>query len=136
MPLFYARGSAYLVNFYRCEKPRLETPKYVVCLQQGKIVTNRDTFTAVAMNTCKDNNPPPQFPWSIYVPPTVCKTEFGAIVNCSEIHTILKEEVIEYAYTLPDEIIKKVDRGLMYAIGLATLEELQQRYLEQKKRPS
>ena len=133
MPLFYYRGAVYLVNFLRYEAPRKEVPKYAVCLQQGKIVTSRDTFTAVIMNSCKDNKEPRLPPWSVYVSPGDSQTEFGAVVNCSEIHTIPKDDIIDQAYTLPANILERIDRALAFGIGLSTIEQIEERMRKQRK---
>ena len=122
MPLFYLRGAVYRVKFRRFEEPRTEVTKYLVCLQQGKLVERRDTFTAVVMNSCKDNKTPALFPWSVYASPADTQTEYGAIINCSEIHTIPKGDVLDLAYTLPSEIITKIDRALAWGIGIVSIE--------------
>lgn len=82
----------------------------------------KETFTAVVMNSCKDNRQPKLFPWSVYASPADSHTEYGAIINCGEIHTILKSDIIDLAYTLPPEVVTKIDGALAWGIGLVSVE--------------
>lgn len=82
------------------------------------------------MTTCKNNDKPRVYPWSVYVSPSESHTEFGIITECSQIYTVPKVDVIEYAYNLSPDTMRKVDQALQFGIGVVNVDELK------KLRPS
>ncbi len=135
-PLFYLRGSVYLVKFAAFDdSERNQIKKYAICPQQGDIVQKRKRFVGILTTSCKDNSEPKLLPWSVYISPEESKSEFGVIANCSELHTFLWREVIDGPmYHLSEETMQKIDRKLQFGVGWLNMEELkkqQQNRLDQ-----
>lgn len=74
------------------------------------------------MTTCKNNDKPRVYPWSVYVSPSESHTEFGIITECSQIYTVPKVDVIEYAYNLSPDTMRKVDQALQFGIGVVNVD--------------
>jgi hypothetical protein len=55
---------------------------------------------------------------------TESRTEFGVIIECSQIYTVPKADVIEHAYSLSAETMTKVDQALQFGIGIVNVEDL------------
>jgi mRNA-degrading endonuclease toxin of MazEF toxin-antitoxin module len=126
---FFLRGAVFVIKFEPDDPDRSGViKKYVLCLQEGRIVQNRDRFTGVLLTTCKDNSEPKKYAWNIYISPSESKTKFGALIDCSQIHTIPQEDIIEYAYKLEDETMKKVNRALQFGIGAMKIEDLKDQF--------
>jgi len=124
-PLLFVRGNVYLINFDSddpARNPIIE--KFCLCLQQGSIIHNRPFFVGVLLTTCKTSNSPRLFPWTVYVPPAESRTEFGVIIECSQIYTVPKPDVIQYAYNLSVDTMAKVDQALQFGIGVVNVEDL------------
>lgn len=123
--LLYIRGAVYKIRFESDDPTRSPfITKYALCLQQGRILQNRHSFVGVLLTTCKDSNKPRLFPWTVYISPAESKTEFGTLINCGEIHTFPKEDVIEFAYALEADSMIKVNEALQFGIGTLDIETL------------
>ena len=124
-PLLFVRGSVYLIKFASddpARNPIIE--KFCLCLQQGSIIHNRPFFVGVILTTCKNNSTPRLFPWTVYVAPAESRTDFGAIIECSQIYTVPKADVVKYAYNLSADTMRKVDQALQFGIGVVNVEDL------------
>ena len=96
-----------------------------MCLQQGSIVEKRRRFVGILTTSCKDNNPPKEFPWTVYISPAESRSTFGVIANCGEIHTFLTKDVISGPkYSLSPETMEKIDKALQFGVGWLNIEEL------------
>lgn len=128
VPLFLMRGQVYRVHF-EADDPGREgmIQKYFLCLQEGSIVHNRQQFVGVLLTTCKDNNKPRTYPWTVYVSPAESGTEFGVLVNCSQIHAVPKSDIIEPAYRLDNATMEKVNRALQFGIGTIKVEDIKKK---------
>lgn len=134
VPLFYLRGTVYLVRFASSEDSKDIINKYAICLQQGDIVQKRKRFVGVLTTSCKDSNEPNLFPWSVYIDPDESKSKYGVVANCSEIHTFLWRDVIDGPmYHLSEKTMKKIDYGLQFGTGWLNLEDLRRRLEEESK---
>ncbi len=126
-PLFYQRGSVYVVKFPSDQYPGELINKYALSLQEGEILKNRRTFVGILLTTCKSNEPPRIRPWNVYVSPAESHTEFGVIVDCGQVYTFRMADVIDYAYTLEAGTMEKVDRALAYGVGFVRVEDLKKK---------
>lgn len=124
-PLLFVRGSIYRINF-PSDDPKRDPiiEKYCLCLQQGSIINHRPSFLGVLATTCKNNDKPRIYPWSVYVSPTVSKTDFGTLIDLCQLYTILKSDVLGYAYALDSQTMEKVNQALQFGIGVLNVEDL------------
>jgi len=123
--VFYIRGAVFLVKFVPPDQPSKPIQKYVLCLQEGKIVENVNSFVAVVITTIKEKKEIKDYPWQVILSPQESRTEHGAIIICNQIHTIPKDNIIEHKYTLSDATMKEVNAKLMLGIGIAKIEDLE-----------
>lgn len=124
-PLLFVRGSVYLIKFPSDDPTRNPIiEKFCLCLLQGSIIHNRPFFTGVLLTTCKNNDKPRLYPWSVYLSPAESRTEFGVLIDCSQIHTIPKVDTIEYRYALNPSTLEKVDQALQFGIGVVNVEDI------------
>lgn len=125
MPIFFKRGCVYLTGFYPPDDPQNPIKKFVLCLQEGKIVDKANSFVGVILTSIKKDKESKPYPWQVILSPEESQIEEGAIIICNQIHTIPKERVIEYKYTLSDATMKEVNQKLMLGIGIAKIEDLE-----------
>ena len=125
MPIFFKRGCVYLVKFVPPDDPQNPIEKFVLCLQEGKIVDKANSFVGVIVTSVKKDKKPKSYPWQVILSPVESRTEEGAIIICHQIHTIAKDNVIEYKYTLSDATMKEVDQKLMLGVGIVKIEDLE-----------
>jgi mRNA-degrading endonuclease toxin of MazEF toxin-antitoxin module len=125
MLIFFKRGSVYLVQFHPPDDPYHPIQKFVLCLQEGKIVDNANSFVGVILTSIKKDKKPKLYPWQVILSPEESRTDSGAIIICNQIHTILKDRVIEYKYSLSDATMKEVNQKLMLGIGILKIEDLE-----------
>ena len=125
MPVFYIRGAVFLVKFVPPDQPSQPIHKFVLCLQEGRIVENTNSFVAVVITTIKENRETKDYPWQVILSPQESRTEHGAIIICNQIHTIPKDSVVEHKYTLSEATMKEVDAKLMLGIGIGKIEDLE-----------
>lgn len=124
-PLLFLRGRVYRIKFSSDDPTRPNTiEKYCLCLQQGSIIQNRHFFVGVLLTTCKNNDKPRMYQWKVYVSPTESLTEFGVLIDCSQIYTIPTADVIDSAYGLEVGTMEKVNQALQFGIGVVSVEEL------------
>ena len=136
IPLFYLRGSVYLVKYIGFKNPDEEILKFAVCLQQGSIVEKRRRFVGILTTSCKDNSQPKEFPWTVYISPAESHAEFGVIANCGEIHTFLTKDVVDGPkYTLSPDTMQKIDKALQFGVGWLNIEELKKQQQTRSERP-
>lgn len=122
-PLFYLRGTVYVIKFPSDENPGQIINKYLLCLQGGRILKDRRSFVGVLLTTCKTNEAPRVPPWTMYVSPAESHTEYGVIVDCGQVYTIPMADVVDTAYALCTETMQKVDRALMFGVGILKVED-------------
>ena len=123
-PLFHLRGTVYVIKFPSDESPGQIINKYVICLQGGRILKDRRSFVGALLTTCKTNDAPRVPPWKVYVSPAESQTEYGAVVDCGQVYTIPMADVLDTAYGLSTETMQKVDRALMYGVGILKVEDI------------
>lgn len=125
MPIFFKRGCVYLTELYPPDDPQNPISKFVLCLQEGKIVDNANSFVGVILTSIKKDKKPKSYPWQVILSPEESKTEEGAVIICNQIHTIPKDRVIEYKYFLSDATMREVDQKLMLGVGIVKIEDLE-----------
>lgn len=125
MPIFFKRGCVYLVEFIPPDDPQNPIEKFVLCLQEGKIVDNANSFVGVILTSIKKDKEPKAYPWQVILSPEESRTEGGAIIICNQIHTIPKDWVIEYKYSLSDATMKEVDQKLLLSVGIVKIEDME-----------
>ena len=125
MPIFFKRGCVYLVEFIPPDDPQNPMEKFVLCLQEGKIVDNANSFVGVVLTSIKKDKKPKRYPWQVMVSPEESRTEWGAIIICHQIHTIPKDRVVEHKYVLSDATMKAVDEKLLLGVGMVKIEDLE-----------
>ena len=126
--LIFKRGCVFTINFPPDDPQRQGLiKKFVLCLQEGKIVQNRDRFVGVLLTTCKDTSEPRTYPWSVFISPTESKTKYGVLIDCSQIHTIPRNDILGVEYELDRATMGKVDTALQFGIGTLNIEKLKQR---------
>lgn len=124
-PLLFIRGSVYLIKFPSDDPARSPIiDKYCLCLQQGSIIHNRSFFVGVLLTTCKNNDKPRTYAWSVYLSPSDSQTDLGVLIECSQIYTVPKSDVIKYAYAIPPDTMTKVDHALQFGIGVVNVDDL------------
>lgn len=134
VPLFYLRGSVYLIKFIGFADPSKEINKFAICLQQGSIVEKRRRFVGIITTSCKDINAPKELPWNVYITPTESHSDFGVIANCAELFTILTSDVISGPkYSLSQETMQKIDEALQFGVGWLNLEELKKKQQQDRQ---
>lgn len=123
MQRFFKRGFVFKIKFVPPNDPAKSIDKFVVCLQEGKIVEKSADFTAALITTKKVDK---IRPWEVYLSPQECRSSDGAKVQCNKIHTIPKEWIEKNAYTLSDATMEEVDQKLMLGVGLVKYEDLEE----------
>lgn len=58
------------------------------------------------------------FPWEVTLPKGTAGLERTSIVKCSEVYTVLKDQLRGPAATLPTATMREVDRALATALSL------------------
>lgn len=122
MPLFFARGSVYIVQFTPPGDPTVILHKYFVCLQEGRLFERADDFVAVRITSLRQDDTRKTYPTHVFLTPEESETEFGAKVICEWIHTIPKASVTDYAYTLTESTMREIEERLLIALGLERFE--------------
>lgn len=111
----YRRGSVYLVDF---PPPDNSEPirKYALCVQAPALLHDkRERFLGALLTT---KNLDKRYAWDVLLSPEESHSAAGVRVVLSELHTIMKEWVIEHAYDLRPETMKEVDKALLVSLGI------------------
>ena len=122
MQRFFKRGFVFKIKFIPPNDPTKSIDKFVVCLQEGKIVERSADFVAALITTKKLEN---IYPWEVYLSPKECQSSEGAKVQCNKIHTIPKDWIEKNVYTLSDATMEEVDQKLMLGVGIVKIEDLE-----------
>ena len=125
MPFFFKRGSVFKVKFIPPDRPDQPIEKFVVCLQEGKIVAKTSSFVGLILTTLKPDKPRRKYPWEVLVSPNESRTQHGVAIICNQIHTIPKDWIIDYAYDLSVATMEEVDQKVLFGVGLVKIEELE-----------
>lgn len=120
MPLFFARGSVYKVRFIPPSDPTRTLEKYFVCLQEGRLFERASEFVGVRITSLREHDTRRKYPTHVFLTPQESHTEFGAKVICEWIHTLRKDDVIEYAYGLTGATMREIEERLLVALGMET----------------
>lgn len=112
--MLWIRGAVYYINYQKTDGTVIK--KFVVCLQQGKVVNNSDSFLGVLLTTEHMDR---DYPWEVKVSAEEARTPTGARITCSQIHTLPKSCVIEYRYPLSAATMREVDKRLLRALCIA-----------------
>lgn len=118
----FSRGNVFRVKFHPPDKPDETIPKYVVNLQEGKIVAQTLDFVGVVLTTQRADC---LYPWEVFVSEEECGFPGGVKVKCHQIHTIPKEDILDFAYKLSDVTMEEIDQKLLLGVGIVKLEELE-----------
>lgn len=114
--MLWIRGAVYVVDFRRSDGSVIE--KLALCLQQGKVVNNSDTFLGVLLTTQHIDR---SYPWEVKVSAEESRSDAGVRVLCGQIHTIPKAWVKKYVYALRPETMREVDKALLRALCIVSV---------------
>ena len=115
------RGDVYTAHFNPPDKPQKTISKYVVILQEGMIVEHSSTVVCVNMTTKHLDD---VYPWDVFVDPQESCTTDGAKIICSQLHSIPKDNLRSYKYSLKPETMQEVDRGILLGTGIFKYEDI------------
>lgn len=125
-PRAFLRGCVYLVEFHPPNQPGVTLQKYFVCLQEGRLFERATEFVGVRITSLKENEARRKYPTHVFLSPEESNTDYGAKVICEWIHTLPKQDVIDYAYTLSDATMREINERLLIALGMVSLEDIEQ----------
>lgn len=118
----FSRGNVFRVKFHPPGKATETIPKYIVNLQEGKIVAKRPNFVGVVLTTQRVER---LYPWDVFVSEEECGHPGGVRVMCDHIHTIPKDDILDLAYKLSDVTMEEIDQKLLLGVGIVKVEELE-----------
>lgn len=118
----FSRGNVFRVKFHPPDQPSKTIEKYVVNLQEGKIVENSPTFVGVILTTQRLQL---IFPTDVLVTEQECGRVGGVKIMCNQIHTIPKKDIISYEYKLSDVTMEAVGEKSLLGVGIVKIEELE-----------
>lgn len=125
MPIFFRRGGVYKVRFTPPNEPSRVLEKYFVCLQEGRLFQPATEFVGVRITTLRERERRRKYPTHVFLTPEESQTQFGAKVICEWIHTIAKDNVIDYAYSLTEATMRDIDDRLIIALCMEKYEEVE-----------
>lgn len=118
----FSRGNVFRVKFHPPDQPSETIEKYVVNLQEGKIVENSPTFVGIILTTQRLQS---IYPADILVTEQECGRPEGVKIMCNQIHTIPKKDIISFEYKLSDVTMEAVGEKSLLGVGIAKIEELE-----------
>lgn len=121
----FERGDVYLINFPLPDAPGQTIPKFIVNLQEGRIIDQSPTMVGVIITTLKDPTPPKLYPSDVLLTAQESKTQYGAKVICNQIHTIHKSQIMDLKYKLSAPTMREIDKRLLLGIGMIKIEDFQ-----------
>ncbi|HZK56579.1 MAG TPA: type II toxin-antitoxin system PemK/MazF family toxin [Desulfosporosinus sp.] len=116
------RGDVYRFRFPKTDNPSSSIIKYSVVLQEGRIVDNSPTVVCVNITTKKLST---LYPSDVLIDPNECQNTEGAKVICNQIHTISKERILDYQYSLSSSTMLDINDALMLGIGIVKIEDME-----------
>jgi len=119
----FKRGDVYLVNFPLPDVLGQTIPKFMLNLQEGKIIDHSSTMVGVIITTLKNPSSPNLYPADVLLTPLESKTQYGAKVLCNQIHTIDKSQIIDFKYKLSITTMQEVNKRLFLGIGIIKIED-------------
>lgn len=120
----FSRGNVFRVKFHPPDQPSKTIEKYVVNLQEGKIVEKSPTFVGVILTTQRIQS---IYPTDVLVTEQECGRPGGVKIMCNQIHTIPKKDIISFEYKLSDVTMEAVGEKSLLGMGIAKIEELESR---------
>lgn len=120
MPVFYKRGAVLRIRFHPPDDSGHPIEKFCICLQEGKIVQNTNAFVGIILTTRYLDR---LHKTDVFITPEESHSEKGVKAICSQIHTIPKDRVIDYAYSLSTGTMGEIDQKLLFGIGIVRLED-------------
>ncbi len=118
------RGAVYIIDAKKYGIKDRDT-KFAICLQTGKITQLYNNFTAIFLNSnsIKKSNQKKHYvsKCDVHIAPSVCGHEYGAVAKCSQIYTLNEEDIIDYAFTIPESVMDEINLKLLYGIGYEKL---------------
>ncbi|MCI0698732.1 type II toxin-antitoxin system PemK/MazF family toxin [candidate division KSB1 bacterium] len=121
----FKRGDVYLINFPLPDVIGQTIHKFMVNLQEGKIIDHSRTMVGVIITTLKDSTPPTLYPTDVLLTPQESKTQYGAKVICNQIHTIDKSQIIDFKYNLSLATMQEINKKPLLGIGIIKIEDFQ-----------
>lgn len=115
------RGDVYIAKFNPPDDPKQVIDKYVVVLQEGMIVENSATVVCVNLTTRHLDD---VYPWDVLIDPGESRSVAGAKVICSQLHSIPKDNLMNYKYSLRPETMNAVNQGLLLGTGIFKYESI------------
>jgi hypothetical protein len=109
------RGDVYLANVIFPNDPLRLYVKYFVNVQEGDLFRNAPTISGYFLTTKKLDK---LFPTDVFILPAECGNKNGAKIIASQPYTIMKEDLIEYKYTLAPKKLSELDRAIAIGLGL------------------
>ncbi len=121
----FQRGDVYLVHFPLPDATEQMITKFMVNLQEGSIISSSPTMVGVIITTLKGSTPPRLYPTDVLLTAQESHTPFGAKVICNQIHTITKQNIIDFKYKLSPATMREIDKRLLLGVGIIKIEDLQ-----------
>lgn len=118
----FSRGNVFRVKFHPPDEPSAMIEKYVVNLQEGKIVENSPTFVGFILTTQRLQH---IYPTDVLVTKEECGYSEGAKILCNQPHTIPKNDIISFEYKLSDVTMEAVGEKSLLGVGIVKIEELE-----------
>lgn len=118
----FSRGNVFRVKFHPPDQPSETIEKYVVNLQEGKIIKNSPTFVGFILTTQRLED---IYPTDVLVAEQECGRPGGAKILCNQPHTIPKKDIISFEYKLSDVTIEAVAEKSLLGVGIVKIEELE-----------
>jgi len=119
----FKRGEVYLVNFPLPDVLGQTIPKFMINLQEGRIIDHSPTMVGIVITTLKSPAHPDLFPTDVLLSPQETKTPYGAKALCNQIHTVDKLQIIDFKYKLSPETMLEINKRLFIGIGLIKVED-------------
>jgi len=121
--VFFKRGSVFRIKLppFDLSQKGEAIIKYVLNLQQGKVVEKVDTFVCLLITT-EPQKLKKLYKWDVLLSPDESHTAEGAKVCCNQVYTIPKEKIIDYVYSVSNTTMLEVDRKLVIGLCMRGLE--------------
>ena len=119
----FKRGDVYLVNFPLPDARGQTIQKFMINLQEGRIIDHSPTMVGIIITTLKSSARPELFSTDVLLSPQETKTQYGAKALCNQIHTIDKLQIIDFKYRLSPATMLEINKRLLIGIGLIKVDD-------------
>ena len=110
------RGHVWHMWFDPWEEPGRRIKKYGLILQEGTYFLSYNSVSVILLTTTPAKR---KYPTDVIIPPEVHGASEEVRADCSLVYTIPVQDLIEYAYALPADMVEEMDTALALGLGLA-----------------